>query len=113
MLDRYLAQQMALDAARNVEATERALTAVTGRLTPEESQPVSREMTTARDLLAKANRLDAQLRAEAGREPPSRTEFRATTAELYGALALAADVQKAVGHQLGIEPETAPKNRIR
>jgi hypothetical protein len=113
MLDRYLAQQMALDAARSVEATERAFANLTGQLSPAEAEKVARETTAARDLLAKASRLAGELRSEAGRDLPRRTEVRAITGELYEAMALGANFQNAIGTRLGIEHETAGTQRVR
>jgi hypothetical protein len=112
-LDRYLAQQMALDAGRNVQATEQALVHLLDKLSPGDAERVSRETTTARDLIAKAGRLADRLRSEAGREPPSPTEIRALTGELYGVMALGANTQRAIGAKLGIEHESAPADPMR
>jgi len=76
-------------------------------MTAGESQQVMRETATARDLLAKANRVASQLRAEAGRDRPSRTEFRVLSSELYGTIATAVDLQHAIGSRLGL-PATEP-----
>jgi hypothetical protein len=112
-LDRYIAQQKALDISKHVRATEAAWTKMVGGLSSTQAGQVKQEATAIRDLFGQAQLTATKLSTEAGAASPNRTEVRHLTSELYGALALAHEHQIAVGKRLGLSSEQASTHRAR
>lgn len=112
-LDRYIAQQKALDISKSVRATDAAWTKMVGGLSSTQADQVKQEATSIRDLFGQAQLTATKLSNEAGAASPNRTEVRHLTAQLYGALALAHEHQIAVGKRLGLSSEQASTDRAR
>jgi hypothetical protein len=112
-LDRYIAQQKALDISKQVRATEAEWTRMAGGLSSAQANQVKQEVTTIRDLLGQAQLSATKLSTEAGAASPNRMEVRHLTAGLYGALALAHEHQIALGKKLGLSSEQATTDRAR
>lgn len=112
-LDRYIAQQKAVDIGQRLQASEEAVSRMAGALDAKAQAGVLGETTTLRDGLAKANTQLSRLRAESGAGTPSTTEVRFLTAELYRSLATVQETQVAIGAKLGITPEEHTRDRAR
>ncbi len=112
-LDRYIAQQKAVQIGKDLEAAKGAFTEMAGTLTPSARTTVTGEVTTINDALAKADAQLSKLRMESGAASPSRTEVRFLTSELYRSLSTMHEAQLAIGQKLGVTPEERTKERAR
>lgn len=113
VLDRYIAQQKAVQVGKDLEAARAAFTEMAGMLTPSARATVTGEVTTVNDALAKADAQLSKLRMESGAASPSRTEARFLTAELYRSLSTIHQAQLAIGQKLGLAPEERTRERAR
>jgi hypothetical protein len=112
-LDRYLAQQQALDVGRGVQSATERFTAMTADLSSDQRSRVLAEVTTIRDALAKAESLAGKLRVEAGAASADPVEVRFLAMELYGTLAGVQEIQQAIGNKLDLPGEAPAENRAR
>jgi len=112
-LDRYLAQQQALDVGRGVQSAAERFTAMTADLSSDQRSRVLAEVTTIRDALAKAESLVGKLQVEAGAASADPVEVRLLASELYGTLAGMQEIQQAVGNKLGLPGEAPAEIRAR
>ncbi len=112
-LDRYIAQQKALDISKHVRATGADWTRMAGGLSSAQANQAKQEVSSIRDLFLQAQLSATKLSNEAGAVAPNRTEVRHLTSELYGALALAHEHQIAIGKRLGLNSEQATTDRAR
>lgn len=112
-LDRYIAQQKALDISRHVRATEARWTQMVDGLSSAQADQVTHEVATIRDLFGQAQLSATKLSNEAGAASPTPTELRYLTSTLYGALALAHEHQIGIGKRLGLGSAEPTPNPVR
>ncbi len=112
-LDRYIAQQKALDISKHVRAADGEWTRMVSGLSSTQANQVKQEASSIRDLFLQAQLTATKLNNEAGAVAPNRVEVRHLTSELYGALALAHENQIAIGKKLGLSSGQATNDRAR
>jgi septation ring formation regulator EzrA len=112
-LDRYLAQQKAVDIGNQVQASEAAFSRVTGLLEARTLDGIQGEVTAVRDALTKVNHSLSKLRGESGAAAPNRSEVRFLTAELFRSLTTAQEAQMSIGKKLGITRDDRTGDRAR
>lgn len=112
-LDRYIAQQKALQIGKDLEAARSSFTDMAGMLDPTARARVAGEVTTINDGLAKADGQLSKLRTESGAAAPNRTEARFLLAEMYRSLSTVQEAQLAIGQKLGITSAERTRERAR
>ena len=100
-LDRYIAQQKALDISRSIRSTEAEWSRMIAAMPAAQAGKVNPEVTTMRDLFAKMQVNATKLSTTAGSAAPDRVDVRLITSDLYRALMLAHDHQMVIGKNLG------------
>jgi hypothetical protein len=112
-LDRGMVQQKTTELATQLNGLRETFTRMNGLLGPEQAGLINGRMTTIQDAFGKANGAVERLRRESGNSIPDRSEVRLLTSQVYSALALAHEAQRAAGKQLGLIQEEKGKARAR
>jgi len=113
MLDRGLAQRKTTELVTHLNGMQENFTRMTGLLGPEQAGLINGRVTIIQDAFGKAIVAVERLRRESGNTIPDRSEVRLLTSQVYSALALAEEAQRAAGKQLGLMQEETAKARAR
>ncbi len=112
-LDPAVVQQKTTELATHLNGLQVNFTRMTGLLGPEQAGLINGPATTIQDAVGKANGAVERLRRESGNSIPDRSEVRLLTSQVYSALALAHETQRAAGKRLGLTQEEPGKGRAR
>jgi len=107
------AAQQTREIGQRLEADRIAFETMTGVLDSEAASRMARDVTMARDALAKAAQTWTRLQTEAARPAPSRTEVRFLASEIYRAVAQAQLAQEEIGRKLALPTDAATTERVR